>query len=81
MNAKSNGTLRSLTQGQKAVITKVTARGELGRRMRDMGLVPGVSLQMMGRAPLKDPVEIKVRGFNLSLRNSEADHIFVDAEG
>lgn len=81
MNAKANGTIRSLKQGQKAVITKVTAKGELGRRMRDMGLVPGVGLQMMARAPLKDPVEIKVRGYNLSLRNNEADHIFVDQEG
>ncbi len=81
MNAKGNGTLRSLNPGQKAVITKVTAKGELGRRMRDMGLVPGVGLQVMGRAPLKDPVEIKLRGYNLSLRNNEADHIFVAPEG
>jgi len=70
-------TLRQLKLGQKAVVKKVTAQGELGRRIRDMGLVAGAALTVMGRAPLKDPVEIKLRGFNLTLRNNEADHILV----
>ena len=70
--------LRMLKQGQRGVIRKVLARGELGRRIRDMGLVPGAQVLMMGRAPLKDPVEIKVRGYNLTLRNNEADFIMVE---
>jgi len=69
--------LRSLKTGENATIFKVTAMGEMGRRIRDMGLVPGVSVTMMGRAPLKDPVEIKLKGFNLALRNNEADHILI----
>ncbi|MCB2227911.1 MAG: ferrous iron transport protein A [Desulfarculaceae bacterium] len=70
-------TLRMLGPGEEAVIDKVTASGELGRRIREMGLVPGTTIKIMGRAPLKDPVEIKLKGYNLTLRNNEADHIMV----
>jgi len=70
--------LRRMLSGQKGVISKVKANGELGRRIRDMGLVPGTSIQIQGRAPLKDPVAIRVRDFTLTLRNNEADDIFVD---
>ena len=73
-------TIRDLANGQSAVIEKVNARGELGRRLRDMGLSPGVPLLMLGRAPLADPLEIKVRGFNLCLRNSEAEKVVVRVE-
>ena len=67
-----------MSSGQKGVISKVRADGELGRRIRDMGLVPGTPIQIQGRAPLKDPVAIRVRDFTLTLRNNEADHILVD---
>ncbi|MDR3204434.1 MAG: ferrous iron transport protein A [Deltaproteobacteria bacterium] len=70
-------TLRSLKKGQKAVIADVTADGEMGRRIRDMGLVPGIQIQCMGRAPLMDPVALRLMGFTLTLRNREADHINV----
>lgn len=73
--------LRNLKTGENATIFKVTAMGEMGRRIRDMGLVPGASITMMGRAPLKDPVEIKLKGFNLALRNNEADHILIEQPG
>ena len=74
-------TIRTLSPGECATIAKITALGELGRRIRDMGLVPGVEIQIMGRAPLNDPVEIKLRGYNLTLRNSEADHILIAPGG
>ena len=67
-----------MSSGQKGVISKVKAHGELGRRIRDMGLVPGTPVLIQGRAPLKDPVAIRVRDFTLTLRNNEADHILVD---
>ena len=70
--------LRRMLSGQKGVISKVKAKGELGRRIRDMGVVPGTPIQIQGRAPLKDPVAIRVRDFILTLRNNEADYIFVD---
>lgn len=70
--------LRQLAVGQKAVIKAITAQGELGRRIRDMGLVPGTEIQITGRAPLKDPVALRMKGFTLSLRNNEADNITVE---
>lgn len=71
-------TLRMLKPGERAVIRKVTTGGELGRRIREMGIIPGTDIQVLGRAPLKDPVKIKVMGYNLTLRNNEADHIMID---
>jgi ferrous iron transport protein A len=70
--------LRRLARNQSARILSIHASGELGRRIRDMGLVPGVEVTILGRAPLKDPVALKVHGFTLSLRNNEADHILVE---
>lgn len=71
--------LREMAVNQKGRIHAVTASGEMGRRIRDMGLTPGTEFMVMGRAPLVDPVALRMRGFTLSLRNSEADHITVEA--
>ena len=70
--------LRSLVPGQKANILKINAAGELGRRIRDMGLVPGTQLEVVGKAPLRDPVALRIEGTTIALRNSEADHILVE---
>lgn len=71
--------LRTLAVNQKACITAVAAgRGEMGRRLRDMGLVPGTEVQVIGRAPLKDPVALRLRDLTLTLRNNEADCILVE---
>ncbi len=69
--------LRTLDKGQRATINGISAEGELGRRIRDMGLVPGVEIQVVGRAPLEDPVALRLMGFTLTLRNREADYIAV----
>ena len=52
--------------------------GELGRRIREMGLVPGTEITVKQRAPLNDPVAIRVMDGTLTLRNNEADYIVVD---
>lgn len=78
--AKEIKLLRYMAAGQKGLVTDVKAQGELGRRIRDMGLVPGTPIAVQGRAPLKDPVAIRVRDFVLSLRNDEADFIYVEVE-
>jgi ferrous iron transport protein A len=70
--------LRQLHLNQKAKIVALKASGELGRRIRDMGLLPGVEISVIGRAPLRDPVALKINNFTLSLRNNEADHIMVE---
>lgn len=72
--------LRQLSLNKKARVTTVAAHGEMGRRIRDMGLVPGVEIRVIGRAPLQDPVALRLKGFTLSLRNSEADYIRVVLE-
>ncbi len=72
--------LRHMSAGQKGVISKVMATGELGRRIRDMGLVPGAPIHVQGRAPLRDPVAVRVHNFVLALRNNEADYIHVEIE-
>ncbi|MCF6266166.1 MAG: ferrous iron transport protein A [Desulfuromusa sp.] len=73
--------LRQIISGEKAVVTAVTAEGEVGRRLRDMGLSPGTEIKILGRAPLKDPVSIRLRNYTLTLRNSEADFIMVEKVG
>ncbi|MFW5721728.1 MAG: FeoA family protein [Desulfohalobiaceae bacterium] len=70
--------LRTLQVNQRAVIRSIKASGELGRRIRDMGLIPGTEVQVVGKAPLRDPVALRLRGFTLTLRNNEADHIAVE---
>ncbi|WP_353119890.1 FeoA family protein [Nitratidesulfovibrio sp.] len=72
--------LRQLAVGQRARITTVGAHGELGRRIRDMGLIPGAEIEVVGRAPLMDPVALRLKGFTLSLRNNEADFIAVEID-
>jgi len=70
--------LREMKDSQSGTITAVTATGELGRRIRDMGITPGSTIKIQGRAPLYDPIAIRLNGFTISLRNSEADYIEVD---
>lgn len=70
--------LRSMLINESGTITTVTESGELGRRIRDMGLVPGAQITVVGRAPLKDPVALRLKGCTLTLRNSEADLIMVE---
>ena len=70
--------LRQMKTNQSGIIRTVKANGEMGRRLRDMGLVPGTEIKIKGRAPLNDPVALRVMGFTLTLRNNEADWIEVD---
>jgi ferrous iron transport protein A len=70
--------LRQLKMGCPARIVSIRAEGELGRRIRDMGLVPGELVELTGRAPFRDPVALRLRDFTLSLRNNEAEHITVE---
>lgn len=72
--------MREMADNQIGIIKKVSAKGEMGRRLREMGLVPNTPIRIQGRAPLRDPVAIKLRDFVLTLRNREADHILVEVE-
>lgn len=70
--------MRKMGKNQKGRIIRVLCEGELRQRINDMGLTPGAEVRIVGRAPLNDPVALKVRGFTISLRNNEADHIIVE---
>ncbi|MDH3348385.1 MAG: ferrous iron transport protein A [Desulfobulbaceae bacterium] len=70
--------LRRMQIDQSGIITAVKVSGELGRRIREMGLVPGTEITIKQRAPLNDPVALRVMGGTLTLRNNEADHIEVE---
>jgi len=70
--------LSELKRGDKGTIVKIVGRGNIHRRLLDMGLVSGSEIQMERVAPLGDPIEIKVKGYNLSLRKEEANSIRVE---
>ncbi|MBN2242775.1 MAG: ferrous iron transport protein A [Acidobacteria bacterium] len=72
--------MRKMEENQSGTIAAIKVKGELGRRIRDMGIVPGTKVTVAGRAPLFDPVALKVMGFTLTLRNNEADFIEVEVE-
>ena len=69
-----------MSDNQEGIIRRVSATGDMGRRIREMGIVPNTSIQIQGRAPLKDPVAVKLRDFVLTLRNNEASNIFVEVD-
>jgi len=72
--------MREMSNNETGIIKKISSFGEMGRRIREMGLVPETPIQIQGRAPLKDPVAVKIRDYVLTLRNDEASHIFVEVD-
>jgi len=73
-------TLNLLRPDEAGIVTKVTGSGPVKRRLIDMGLIAGSRVQVHKLAPLGDPMEIKVKNFNLSLRKSEAALIEIQPE-
>ena len=70
--------LKDLTPGQKGKVLKVNARGETNKRIVEMGVTPGVVIEVEREAPLGDPIDIKVKGYHLSLRKEEAEGIEIE---
>ena len=73
--------LTSLKVGTSGTVTQINVAPEHRGRLLEMGLLVGTAVQLVRFAPLGDPVEIKVRGYNLTLRKHEAEKIFVRANG
>jgi ferrous iron transport protein A len=71
--------LTNLPIGAKAMVVAVNGNNAITRRLMEMGIVPGVSVRVVKSAPFGDPLEIRVRGYNLAMRKSEADSIEVDS--
>lgn len=70
-------TLKEMKPGQSGKVISVGENGPLKRRIMDMGITPGVEVKVVKVAPLGDPVEIHIRGYELSLRKEEAARIEV----
>ena len=74
---KKTTTLTLLPVGVDARVVSVGGEGRITRRMLEMGVIPGVSVSVIKKAPFGDPIEIRVRGYSLAMRRSEADSIEV----
>lgn len=70
--------LSDLTLGERARVVGVDAASEVGQRILEMGVTPGIEVRMAGTAPLGDPLVYEVRGYRLSLRKSEAALVQVE---
>lgn len=68
-------TLTELPIGQHARVVSVHGESVIARRLMEMGLVPGVSVEKVKTAPFGDPMEIRIRGYSLALRRNEAEAI------
>ncbi|MEA3429331.1 MAG: ferrous iron transport protein A [Thermodesulfobacteriota bacterium] len=70
-------TLDEIKPDQECEIVDITAEGIIGQRLLDMGFIPGTRIKVIRNAPLVDPVEFELKGYNISLRHSEAKQVEV----
>ena len=66
--------------GETGLIKKVEGEGRLRRRLFDMGVTPGATVYLRKKAPLGDPLEVTIRGYELTLRKSEAQLVVLEVE-
>ena len=71
-------TLKQIPIGESAVVKKIHGEGALKRRIMDMGITKGVEIYVRKVAPLGDPIEVTLRGYELSIRKADADSIEVE---
>ncbi len=74
-------TLKELKKGMSASVTGIEGEGALRRRLIDMGLTPGTYITAVSTAPLGDPIKIRLRGYELSLRAEDAARIHISVSG
>ena len=70
--------LSELDPGARGKVVAMEGSGDAVKRLMDMGLIRGTTVEVVRRAPLGDPIEVRLRGFMLTLRRSEAEHITVE---
>lgn len=78
---ETNGRTRpldGLEPGEAGVIVRVDGEPAIARRLMELGLVPGTTVEVVRRAPLGDPLELRIRQIHLSIRLSEAAHVHVE---
>lgn len=74
-------TLETFAVGEKGVVSSVSGEGKIRRRLFDMGVTPGAEIMLRKKAPLGDPVEVSIRGYELTLRKTEAACVTMEVEG
>ena len=67
--------------GETGIIKKIVGEGQIKRRLFDMGVTPGAEVFLRKKAPLGDPIEITIRGYELTLRKSEAECVETEVKG
>ena len=72
-------TLRDMNVGETCIVKRLTGEGAVKRRIMDMGITKGVEIYIRKLAPLGDPIEVTVRGYELSIRKADADMVEVEA--
>ena len=73
-------TLEQFSIGERGAVKRVAGEGQIKRRLFDMGITPGAEIFLRKRAPLGDPIEVTVRGYELTLRKTEAACVVMEAE-
>jgi ferrous iron transport protein A len=71
--------LADLVVGSRARVVRVLGDDEIALRLLEMGLTPGVDVELLGTAPLGDPLEFEIRGYHLSIRKSEALRVEIES--
>ena len=71
-------TLKEIKCGERVTVKKITGEGPVRRRIMDMGITKGCEIFVRKVAPLGDPIEVQVRGYELSLRKNDAEMIMVE---
>lgn len=74
-------TLKQLNPGESGKVLSIGEKGPMRRRIMDMGVTPGAEIKVIKVAPLGDPIEINIRGYELSLRKAEAAQIVIERIG
>ncbi len=72
--------LSAFKPGEEGIVTKISAEGKIKRRLFDMGVTPHVRIRMRKAAPLGDPIEVTIRGYELTLRKNEAETVMMEVE-
>ena len=72
--------LSDFSIGMAGVIVKVDAEGRIKRRLFDMGVTPGADVYLRKKAPLGDPIEVTIRGYELTLRKQEAESVLMEVK-
>ncbi len=76
----TNKLLSEFSVGERGVVTSVSGEGKMRRRLFDMGVTPGAEIFLRKKAPLGDPLEVTIRGYELTLRKTEAACVEMEAK-